>query len=396
MRLNRIKKADIDVLKDGLHADGGNLYLRKKGQARSWVFRYRDRFATHELGLGSAWVVTPTVARCKAAELRLARVQGKDPSLERKKAKKEKIATAKKSAISTLTLNKLLIPALEHKQKIKKLRTPDYAKRNAVAFKSVAAKPLGNIPLADITPAMVAEALTPYLDRPIVAAVLATIRCCYSYAYALKGYSGPNPTVWQGGLSALMPSIDINSGAEHRKAVKWQDIPQIYKALCEMGDNPNAVMLRIIILMCARASEIRNTKSSDIDFDTLKVTYPTTKTSGVPVTFPITKTVANIWQGRGKDYAIENAKGKPLHQQGLLRLLKAMLGDKDITVHGFRSSFSTWCADNGKAPTLREMCLGHVVDNKVALAYQRSDLFDQRRALLQEWNDYVTSLVDPE
>lgn len=396
MQLNRIKKADIDVLKDGMHADGGNLYLRKKGQARSWVFRYRNGYATHELGLGSAWVVTPTAARCKAAELRLAIAQGKDPSLDHKRAKKEKVATAKKSATSTLTLNKLLMPALEHKQRIKKLRTPDYAKRYAAAFKSVVAKALGNVPLADITPTMVAETLTPYLDRPIVAAVLATIRCCYSYAYALKGYSGPNPTVWQGGLSALMPSIDINSAAKHRKAVKWQDIPQIYKSLCEKGDNPNAVMLRIIILMCARSSEIRNTKLSSIEFDTLKVTYPTTKTSGVPVTSPMTNTVAKIWRGRGKDYAIENAKGKPLNEQGLLRLLKAMLGDKDITVHGFRSSFSTWCADNGKDPTIREMCLGHAVESKVALAYQRSDLLNQRRALLQEWNDYVTSLVDPE
>lgn len=63
----------------------------------------------------------------------------------------------------------------------------------------------------------------------------------------------------------------------------------------------------------------------------------------------------------------------------------------DTTIHGLRASFSTWCADNEKDPTLRERCLDHVVEGRIVRAYQRSDQLELRRKLLQEWNDYVTS-----
>ena len=69
------------------------------------------------------------------------------------------------------------------------------------------------------------------------------------------------------------------------------------------------------------------------------------------------------------------------------------LGYEGITIHGFRASFSTWCAENGKDPEMRERCLGHAVDTKVAACYQRSDLLERRRALIQEWAAYVTSGV---
>jgi integrase len=62
----------------------------------------------------------------------------------------------------------------------------------------------------------------------------------------------------------------------------------------------------------------------------------------------------------------------------------------DVTAHGFRSAFRDWAAERTNFP--REVCegaLAHTNKNKVEAAYLRSDLFEQRRALMGQWADYV-------
>lgn len=63
--------------------------------------------------------------------------------------------------------------------------------------------------------------------------------------------------------------------------------------------------------------------------------------------------------------------------------------DMPITVHGTRSTFSDWCAKNNKNFLVSEKQLMHAVGNEVFRAYQRDDLLEQRRVLMQEWADYL-------
>ena len=58
-------------------------------------------------------------------------------------------------------------------------------------------------------------------------------------------------------------------------------------------------------------------------------------------------------------------------------------------MHGCRSTFSDWCAQNGKNFLVSEKCLMHAVGGAVFMAYQRDDLLEQRRVLLQEWADFL-------
>ena len=58
------------------------------------------------------------------------------------------------------------------------------------------------------------------------------------------------------------------------------------------------------------------------------------------------------------------------------------------TMHGFRTSFRTWCQDTGVDRELAESAMGHVVGG-VEGAYARSDLLERRRELMQDWGDYV-------
>ena len=59
--------------------------------------------------------------------------------------------------------------------------------------------------------------------------------------------------------------------------------------------------------------------------------------------------------------------------------------------HGFRSSFRDWAAEETDHPReVIEAALAHVVQNRVEAAYRRTDLFDRRRRLMNDWAVYLT------
>jgi integrase len=70
-------------------------------------------------------------------------------------------------------------------------------------------------------------------------------------------------------------------------------------------------------------------------------------------------------------------------------LLKRMGRKEGVTVHGFRSTFRTWAAEqNLDIPReIAEAALAHAVGG-VEGAYQRGDYFHTRRKLMDRWTAY--------
>jgi integrase len=74
-----------------------------------------------------------------------------------------------------------------------------------------------------------------------------------------------------------------------------------------------------------------------------------------------------------------------------LMLLRRMKRD-DLTAHGFRSTFRTWGAERTNFPReVIESALAHTIGNKVEAAYQRGDMFEKRRRLMEAWAQFCTS-----
>jgi integrase len=68
----------------------------------------------------------------------------------------------------------------------------------------------------------------------------------------------------------------------------------------------------------------------------------------------------------------------------------------DATVHGFRSTFRTWVAEQTDHwPDIAEAALSHAVGSKVERAYQRRDLLEKRRELMEAWAEYCASASPP-
>ena len=58
--------------------------------------------------------------------------------------------------------------------------------------------------------------------------------------------------------------------------------------------------------------------------------------------------------------------------------------------HGFRSSFRDWAAERTNHPReVIEAALAHTVRNQTEAAYARSDLFERRRHLMNDWAAYL-------
>ena len=74
--------------------------------------------------------------------------------------------------------------------------------------------------------------------------------------------------------------------------------------------------------------------------------------------------------------------------------LSDLLRNLDIAAvpHGFRSSFRDWAAEDTDHPReVIEAALAHVVRNPVEAAYARSDLFERRRRLMNDWEAYLAA-----
>ena len=86
--------------------------------------------------------------------------------------------------------------------------------------------------------------------------------------------------------------------------------------------------------------------------------------------------------------------GKPLSDMTLSKLMRDL--NIDAVPHGFRSSFRDWAAERANAPpAVAEAALAHTVRNKVEAAYNRTDLFERRRRLMDQWADYLYLAGNP-
>ena len=94
--------------------------------------------------------------------------------------------------------------------------------------------------------------------------------------------------------------------------------------------------------------------------------------------------------GAGDSLIFPGVCGRRLNGDTLIKALRRATWTA-ADVHGFRSSFRTWAAErSGATRDVAELALAHAVGGSVERSYARSDLFDQRRELMDRWAAFVT------
>lgn len=377
----------VDTLKAGFHADGGNLYLRVKDTgARSWVFRYQSAGKVRELGIGSKDDRTLAQARELAGKMRTAMANGLDPA--------ELLNRRDSTAKSFATYSKDLIEA-----KRSGWRNAKHAAQWTATLEQYAHPTIGNKLPSDISMADVKAILLPMwaIKTETASRLRQRIEAVLDYAMVHEGAHGRyNPARWKGNLDHVLPAASKVAKRVHHAAAPYADVPSIMSALREK-DFLSAYCLRFTILTAARSGEARGALWSEIDLEAKTWTIQADRMKAdvlhrVPLNdeaVQILKTM-QTWRLNEAERVFNGAYGGLLADVSVNKTLRSVA--LDVTVHGFRSSFRMWGAETTAYPSaVLEAALAHVNQNEVEAAYQRSDLFERRRELMQSWGNYCGS-----
>jgi integrase len=179
----------------------------------------------------------------------------------------------------------------------------------------------------------------------------------------------------------------------------YADVPAFMDALRALGGiSPRA--LEFTILTAARTGETIGARWSEINFLDKTWTIPAARMkAGAEHRVPLCdRTIAILTEMEGarvSDFVFPGWKhGRPLSNMAMAKVLDRMEHD-DVTVHGFRSSFRDWAAEQtASSSEVVEKALAHAIRNDVEAAYRRGDLLEKRRQLLTVWEIYCSHKRD--
>ena len=215
-----------------------------------------------------------------------------------------------------------------------------------------------------------------------------------------RGYrQGENPARWRGHLENLLPKKTKVARVEHLAALPYLELPDFMIELRQQ-ESAAARALEFTILTAARTGEATGARWSEINFERRLWTISGHRMKAgrehrVPLSDAAGAVLEEMAEIRAGEFVFPGARaGRPLSSTAMLMTLRRM-GRSDLTVHGFRSSFSTWAIEQTNFPTeAREIALAHTVGTAVERAYQRSDLFEKRRQLAEAWAQFCAMPAD--
>jgi integrase len=153
-----------------------------------------------------------------------------------------------------------------------------------------------------------------------------------------------------------------------------------------------AKALEFTILTAARTGEVIGAQWDEINLKARVWTVPADRMKGsrehrVPLTGAAAAVLEGMRQLRQNEFVFPGDRRTMMSNMAMDMLLRRM--GRDVTVHGFRSTFKDWASERTNFPNeVSEAALAHVVGDKVEAAYRRGDLFEKRRRLMEAWAEY--------
>jgi integrase len=380
-RLTALKVASIKS--DCRLCDGQGLYLEARGNARIWIFRYKRGGKERNLGLGSARVLTLAEARELAATARKKLALGFDPVADKQAAREAAIASEAKRK----TFSEVADKFIADREHTFKARTADEWRRSLAKY----ARPIMSREVASITMAEVLEVLDALArSRPkMYGKFRQRLERIFNWAI-LRGYrDGDNPADGRKLKDAVARKTEET---KHHAAVHYRDLPALIERI-RTHDANAAPVLEFTILTALRVGEATKARWTDIDFDNRVYNVPAeVMKMKRPHRVPLSARAIEILRSVPKtsEYIFLNRAGKPMLGQTVLLLMKKL--GTEATTHGCRSSFRDWGSDRTNYPReVLEATLAHENGNQTEKAYARSDHFERRIRLMDEWARYLDS-----
>ena len=367
----------------GFYGDGGTLFLRvAPGGSKSWVQRISINGKRTDIGLGGFSLVTLAEARDKAFENRRLARTGGDPLAAKRKAA---VPTFREAAEQTFAANRPRWRNGKHTE-------------NWMRSLELYAFPLfGQSRVDRITQQDVLGALSPLWAKRAATArkvrqrLRATFRWCQAHGFI---ETNPAGEAVEGALPA-MPRVKA-----HFRALQYGEVREALDVVAASGAGVGAKLcFRFVVLTAVRSGEARLAQWDEFDLAAKVWTIPGPRMkTGVAHTVPLSaealQVLAEARALHGGDHVFPSPvrQGQPLSNMALTKMLRTTgLADR-CTVHGFRSSFRTWAAEQTRTEhAVMEMALSHTVGSAVEQAYSRGDLLGKRRRLMDAWARFLSA-----
>lgn len=375
----------------GIYQDGDGLFLKvdKRGGA-SWLLRIQRDGKRQDIGVGSAKMLSLAEARLKAAELRRAA----------KVDRRDILAEKKDEAAAKVTFRE----AAEryHRENEPGWKSALYAKQWMASLENYVFPKIGKMPTGGVTSSDIIEVLTPIWQEIPDTARQVRNRICsvldYSHAKGWRATEAPSGT---GSLKAGRGLPRQVKQREHRKAMPYSELPGFLVAL-RRKPSYGRLALELLILTATRSQEVRLATWAEFDLEARMWTIPAehmkrSKTHMIPLCDEALAVLKKAEALRQPDTNVvfPGRGGQPLSDMSLLKVLRDM--NEPLHVHGFRSTFTDWAANQGIADAVVEAALAHKTPDAVQAAYRRTTYLGTKEApgarvmLMEKWGAFCRS-----
>ena len=382
-RPKRLSAAFVRTIKrpgrygDGHGGHGLSLLVKPRvhgGVAKSWSQRLRINGKPCNIGLGPFPIVNLAEARDAALENARAVYQGHDP----------------RKGSSTPSFDKAAEIVIE--MHASTWRNPRTAGIWRSSFRRDVSPTIGSKPIGELTSADILSVLMPIWNdgrhetaRRLRHRIGAVMRWSMG-----AGHRSDNPA--GEAISQVLPKNGTAPRA-HRRALHHREVARaLTRIRASNAWAATKLLMEYTILTAARSGEARLATWSEVDLQAEVWTLPAERMKSgrehrVPLSTRAREVLAEAQKlDDGSGLLFPSPTGKALSNMTTSKLLNG--SSIDATMHGFRTSFRSWCAENDQSRELAEAALAHVVAG-VEGAYMRSDLFERRRRLMQAWADYL-------
>lgn len=379
--MGKLTKDKVRALSEpGRYSDGDGLILQisPKG-GKSWILRVQINGRRRDIGLGRLDDLSITAARAKAADMRKLARAGIDPLEERRKVE-------------------IVIPTFEeaaklvHKELLASWKNGKHTDQWLTTLETYAYPKLGKLKVDKIEGPIVRDVLAaiwlriPETARRVKQRIGTVLD--WSYAKGFRASEAPMRSIAKG--LARQPK---KTG--HHAALPHEQLPDFLKALRSKPLNVGRLALEALILTAARSGEIRGARWREFNDNLTVWTVPAERMkAGVTHVVPLCPQATEVFRAAkvfrilSSDLVFPGPSSQSvLSDMTLLEILRGM--NIPVTVHGFRSTFRDWVAEETDVPReIAEAALAHTLENKVEAAYRRTDFFAKRRKLMDEWGKF--------
>jgi integrase len=372
--------------------DGGGLYLEVKPTGgKQWRLKYRFGGKEKRLSFGAYPIIGLKDARIKRDNAKLILENDNDPAVVKQE---EKISKQVDSANTFESIAREWIEKRKGEIEEKTLlNIQNRLERNLFPQ-------IGKLPIKSVTAPVLLNALKEIEARGVLDTVKRTRQTAGQiFRFAIAS-----------GRADYNPSQDISEALKINEVKSFKSMPlaELPNFLRKVNSNDarlfkqTCLALRLMVLTFTRKKELSHAKWEEFDLENKMWLIPASrmkmkKEHYVPLSSQALEILQELKEMNGSlEYVFPSLHKprQPMHEDTILRALYKLGHKGTATIHGFRAlAMTTIMEELGYRYEVPNLQLAHSKGDAIRKAYDRTEFMPERTKMMQEWADYVDSIV---